>query len=394
MKFFGKELKFNDKNIYHEGNKPTPSDIGAAAASHGTHVPNNCKQITDWNSATTNGWYMANNAANAPTTGVWYFGEVIAHNSNYLMQTVYQFNASTDAKAIPKYIRAKMNGTWGAWTNVTVAKAVPSNANFSNTTYSTGTSSSSGLTKLYTGTGTATDGTMTQSAITSELNKGSFSISPEGDNRNVATTPNTYSNQFAFKGLKQGSTIGLTNATYSYLFGLRGWAESSGGKSHELAFNDNGIWTRRGATTSWEGWQKLITSHDAYFNSSVRFEGEIIKKSSGVRTCAVHLYSNPDRLEFFWSGTAGGEDWTWSNKSYISADGQIYAAKQLSAAGHRITPYSANGVSIIRPDGQEFSGLEVKELWIGPYSGQSRRLSMSASAPSGPTKGDVWIQNN
>ena len=38
-----------------------------------------------------------------------------------------------------------------------------------NTTYSTGTTSSSGLTKLYTGTGTATDGTMTQNAITTAL---------------------------------------------------------------------------------------------------------------------------------------------------------------------------------------------------------------------------------
>ena len=38
-----------------------------------------------------------------------------------------------------------------------------------NTTYSTGTASISGLTKLYTGTGTATDGTMTQNAINTEL---------------------------------------------------------------------------------------------------------------------------------------------------------------------------------------------------------------------------------
>ena len=38
-----------------------------------------------------------------------------------------------------------------------------------NTTYSTGTASASGLTKLYTGTGTATDGTMTQAAIKSAL---------------------------------------------------------------------------------------------------------------------------------------------------------------------------------------------------------------------------------
>lgn len=38
-----------------------------------------------------------------------------------------------------------------------------------NTTYSTGTASASGLTKLYTATGTAIDGTMTQAAITSAL---------------------------------------------------------------------------------------------------------------------------------------------------------------------------------------------------------------------------------
>lgn len=114
------------------------SEIGAAAASHGRHIPDTCETITDWNNATKNGWYMGNNAANGPTTvasggTIWYFGEVITHNTNYVIQVVYQFTASTDAKSIPKYIRAKMNGTWGAWTNVTVSKAVPSNAVFTDT---------------------------------------------------------------------------------------------------------------------------------------------------------------------------------------------------------------------------------------------------------------------
>ena len=36
MKIFGKELKFNGKRVYHENDKPTPSEIGAAASSH-TH---------------------------------------------------------------------------------------------------------------------------------------------------------------------------------------------------------------------------------------------------------------------------------------------------------------------------------------------------------------------
>ena len=34
MKFFGKELKFNNNKIYHSGDKPTPSEIGAAPTSH------------------------------------------------------------------------------------------------------------------------------------------------------------------------------------------------------------------------------------------------------------------------------------------------------------------------------------------------------------------------
>ena len=55
-----------------------------------------------------------------------------------------------------------------------------------NTTYSVGTASYSGTTKLYTGTGTATDGTMTQKAITDQLaaqNKNSIS-SISGGNQN------------------------------------------------------------------------------------------------------------------------------------------------------------------------------------------------------------------
>lgn len=141
---------------------------GKANSSHGKHVPDTCTTITDWNSATTTGWYMAHAASNAPSSE-WYFGRVIAHNTNYVYQEVFAFTASTDARVIQRYIRAKMNGTWGAWTEVTVQKKVPSDAKFTDTTYSTGTASALGLTKLYTATGTATDGTMTQKAITDAL---------------------------------------------------------------------------------------------------------------------------------------------------------------------------------------------------------------------------------
>lgn len=36
MKILGKELTFNGNKVYHAGNKPTASEIGAAASNH-TH---------------------------------------------------------------------------------------------------------------------------------------------------------------------------------------------------------------------------------------------------------------------------------------------------------------------------------------------------------------------
>lgn len=58
-----------------------------------------------------------------------------------------------------------VSGTTAVTKSDITALGIPS----TNTTYLTGTSSTSGLTKLYTGTGTATDGTMTQAAIKSSL---------------------------------------------------------------------------------------------------------------------------------------------------------------------------------------------------------------------------------
>ena len=105
----------------------------------------------------------------------------------------------------------------------------------------------------------------------------------------------------------------------------------------------------------------------------------------------VSMYSDPTRLEFVPQNFSTGE-WDWENKCYMDNGGTFYAAKRITVAGHKFTPYSTNGLSIIRPDGQEFSGLEVKELWIGPYSGSTYRFTIGSSAPSSPSWGTVWVQ--
>lgn len=89
-----------------------------------------------------------------------------------------------------------------------------------------------------------------------------FYLQTEGDYRNYATTPNDYHNMFAFRGIKEQRVINTPAGSYAYLMGLRGWSDSSGGDSHELAFTNSGVYHRMGATTSWGSWAKLYTSRD------------------------------------------------------------------------------------------------------------------------------------
>ena len=158
------------------------------------------------NSVTTPGFYNAgggNTVSNKPS-GVDNFGLIVSHTANgtYYTQILFTTGSTTINKS---YRRFCQDGTWGNWTEEKLTDTVYTHPSYTaktnglykvtvdstghvsgttavaksditalgipstNTTYSTGTASTSGLTKLYTGTGTATDGTMTQAAIKSAL---------------------------------------------------------------------------------------------------------------------------------------------------------------------------------------------------------------------------------
>lgn len=98
-------------------------------------------------------------------------------------------------------------------------------------------------------------------------------LSTIGDERSVATTPNDYVKKLIFQGLKTNSSFGSPSTdTYSYVVGLKGWTDSSGGKAHEFAFNNSGINHRIGATDSWEAWEKIVTSTN-YTDYTVKKDG-------------------------------------------------------------------------------------------------------------------------
>ena len=115
----------------------------------------------------------------------------------------------------------------------------------------------------------------TESEINSKLggkansNHTHYSITTVADNRSTNTKPNDYVNTLIFQGLKNNSNINSPSSdTYSYLLGLRGWSDASGGNSHELAFNNTGVYWRNGDSTSWSKWHRIYTD-DYHPNATV-----------------------------------------------------------------------------------------------------------------------------
>lgn len=102
-----------------------------------------------------------------------------------------------------------------------------------------------------------------------EVNSKIF-LKSDTDNRNINTVPNDYNSKFEIKGLKTNSVIGINDGgAYSALLGIRGWTDSSGGPSHELAFDSSGrINHRQGNTTAWSAWTTLIESNDPRLTNS------------------------------------------------------------------------------------------------------------------------------
>lgn len=171
-----------------------------------------------------------------------------------------------------KFLRMTGTGSAGAapaWDTVT--KSDVGLGNVENTKLSTWAGSSN-ITTI----GTLSSGTVPWarlSGVPSSFTPSSHThnlLVTEGDNRTVATTPNDYSNKIIFRGLKTNSSFNSPSTdTYSYVIGLRGWSDSSGGDSHELAFNNTGLYWRHGATTSWGNWARIYTTANKPTKSDV-----------------------------------------------------------------------------------------------------------------------------
>lgn len=81
------------------------------------------------------------------------------------------------------------------------------------------------------------------------------------DTRSVNQVPNDYDSLFIMRGIKNLTTIGLSDSgVYATVWGWRGWPNKTGGHAWEIASTDNNLYTRHGETTSWTSWAKILNS--------------------------------------------------------------------------------------------------------------------------------------
>lgn len=81
------------------------------------------------------------------------------------------------------------------------------------------------------------------------------------DTRSVNHVPNNYGSLFIMRGIKNLTTIGLSDSgVYATVWGWRGWQDKSGGHAWEIASTNNDLYTRHGETTSWTSWAKILNS--------------------------------------------------------------------------------------------------------------------------------------
>ena len=110
------------------------------------------------------------------------------------------------------------------------------------------------------------------------------------DTRSVETTPNDYNDTFKVVGIKSaGTTLGLTSTqtgNHATIIGWRGWCDSTGGYSWEIASTDkNRLYVRSGSTTSWNNkWQAIAYLNDIPTVTNYYWADIKVSSSSSTKT--------------------------------------------------------------------------------------------------------------
>ena len=191
-----------------------------------------------------------------------------------------------------------------------------------NTTYNTGTSSTPGLTKLYTGTGSNTDGTMTQDAITDALT----GKAPSNHTHNYAGSSsaggaaNSVKTSLVIKlngGSTEGTNMFTFNGATAKSINITPSAIGAAAASH--THNYAGSSSAGGAATSAN---KLNATNLTNQNLNDYYSGVNFYYGAGGNTC-TNKPSGVENFGMFVFQTAGG----WWTQMLYGSDEDIYTRR-------------------------------------------------------------------
>lgn len=178
------------------------------------------------------------------------------------------------------------------------------------------------------------------------------------DTRNVATTPNDYNNYLKVVGIKTPTASGLTAAqggSYATLVGIRGWSDSSGGNSHEIAFAGNGsLYHRHGATTTWSAWDKIITNSTIPAATTTTLGGV---KVSSVSTNTITVNSKSTIAERYYPVELNGDQKLIVNVPWT--DNNTVTTVTTTGSGNAITSITATNGAITATKGATFKTTQT-----------------------------------
>lgn len=121
------------------------------------------------------------------------------------------------------------------------------------------------------------------------------------DARSVNHVPNDYNDLFIMRGIKNLTTIGLSDSgAYATVWGWRGWPNSSGGHAWEIASTNEDLYTRHGHTTSWSSWAKILNSsnYKDYMHDKFGTYGLIVYSSTSNEINFGGTYTDSSSIYF------------------------------------------------------------------------------------------------
>lgn len=121
------------------------------------------------------------------------------------------------------------------------------------------------------------------------------------DTRSVNHVPNDYGSLFIMRGIKNLTTIGLSDSgVYATVWGWRGWRDKSGGHAWEIASTNNDLYTRHGGTTSWTSWAKILNSsnYKDYMHDRFGTSGLIVYSTTSDEINFGGTYTDSSNIYF------------------------------------------------------------------------------------------------